>query len=273
VVNRYRYDAFGNILEAWERVHNRFKYAGEQYDEITGQYYLRARFYNPVIGRFTQEDVYRGDGLNLYTYVQNNPVKYIDPSGYSCESKSDVYFGDLMSPEDAARYSEYWRKSGIGSEKTWREFKEHNPNGTIDDYFRLVKEQSPWPDGYNPYENIINLKEGDTFYMVLDKKQRVTQPGGFGILDEVPSVEFARNDMAIKLDWKKDCRKVVQYRVKPGVELKVPSGPIGPQIDLKADRYLPGNTSLTQLDLFNGMGKINRNDYIEYVPGSKRRLD
>ena len=77
MVNRYRYDAFGNILEAWERVHNRFKYAGEQYDEITGQYYLRARFYNPVIGRFTQEDVYRGDGLNLYTYVQNNPVKYI----------------------------------------------------------------------------------------------------------------------------------------------------------------------------------------------------
>jgi hypothetical protein len=45
------------------------------------------------VGRFTQEDTYRGDGLNLYSYVQNNPVKYIDPSGYSCESKNDVYAG------------------------------------------------------------------------------------------------------------------------------------------------------------------------------------
>ena len=43
---------------------------------------MRARFYNPVVGRFTQEDVYRGDGLNLYAYCGNNPVVYYDPSGY-----------------------------------------------------------------------------------------------------------------------------------------------------------------------------------------------
>ena len=92
MVNRYRYDAFGNIVEAEEKVHNRFRYAGEQFDPVTGQYYLRARFYNPVIGRFTQEDTYRGDGLNLYAYVANNPVKYVDPSGYnSCEVKSKVF--------------------------------------------------------------------------------------------------------------------------------------------------------------------------------------
>jgi RHS repeat-associated core domain len=51
-------------------------------DGISGQYYLRARFYNPRIGKFLQEDVYRGDGLNLYAYCQNNPVMYYDPSGY-----------------------------------------------------------------------------------------------------------------------------------------------------------------------------------------------
>ncbi|HOV27901.1 MAG TPA: RHS repeat-associated core domain-containing protein, partial [Pseudobacteroides sp.] len=94
VVNRYRYDAFGNTVEAVEKVQNRFRYAGEQFDPVTGQYYLRARFYNPVIGRFTQEDTYRGDGLNLYAYVANNPVKYVDPSGYSCESKNNVYNDD-----------------------------------------------------------------------------------------------------------------------------------------------------------------------------------
>ena len=182
------------------------------------------------------------------------------------------YSGELMSHEGAARYSEYWKQSGIGSENTWNEFMEHNSSSNIDSYFKLVNEQSPWLEGYKPSDNVITLKEGDTFKMVLDNKQKITQPGGFGLLNDVPSIEFTRNDMAIKVDWKKNCGKVGEFKVKPGVELNVPSGPIGPQIDLKADKYLKGNTSLTQLDLFNGLGKINRNDYIEIVHGSIKKL-
>ena len=82
VLNSYQYDAFGIPLETTEQLNNRIRYTGQQYDELTEQYYLRARYYNPVAGRFMQEDVYQGDGLNLYAYCGNNPVVYDDPSGY-----------------------------------------------------------------------------------------------------------------------------------------------------------------------------------------------
>ena len=82
IKNHYQYDAFGAGLEAIEALPNRICYTGQQYDEQTGQYYLRARYYNPVLGLFMQDDVYQGDGLNLYAYCANNPVIYYDPSGF-----------------------------------------------------------------------------------------------------------------------------------------------------------------------------------------------
>lgn len=79
--------AFGNIMESTGNVDNNITYAGYQYDEETGLYYLNARMYDPKIARFLQEDTYRGDpndplSLNLYTYVKNNPLIYYDPTGH-----------------------------------------------------------------------------------------------------------------------------------------------------------------------------------------------
>ena len=90
ILNRYEYDAWGNLTLCEETVENRFKFNGQQYDPISQQYYLRARYYNPVIGRFTQEDTYRGDGLNLYAYCRNNPVYYADPSGHMSKCMKDA---------------------------------------------------------------------------------------------------------------------------------------------------------------------------------------
>ena len=106
IENAYTYDAFGNITNSTELVKNRYTYNGEQYDQVTQQYYLRARYYNPLVGCFTQEDVYRGDGLNLYAYCGNNPVMYEDPSGYSkkCGTGSeDGSASDLPSRKGALR--------------------------------------------------------------------------------------------------------------------------------------------------------------------------
>ena len=108
VLNHYEYDAFGNTIRCEEQVHNRFRYTGEQYDPLTGQYYLRARYYNPVIARFTQEDTYYGDGLNLYTYCRNNPILNHDPTGHGTKenspySRKEQQYIDAGADPDTAR--------------------------------------------------------------------------------------------------------------------------------------------------------------------------
>lgn len=108
VLNHYEYDAFGNTIRCEEQVHNRFRYTGEQYDPLTGQYSLRARYYNPVIAGFTQEDTYYGDGLNLYTYCQNNPILYHDPTGHGTKenspySRNEQQYIDVGADPDTAR--------------------------------------------------------------------------------------------------------------------------------------------------------------------------
>ena len=108
VLNHYEYDAFGNTIRCEEQVHNRFHYTGEQYDPLTGQYSLRARYYNPVIAGFTQEDTYYGDGLNLYTYCQNNPILYHDPTGHGTKenspySRNEQQYIDVGADPDTAR--------------------------------------------------------------------------------------------------------------------------------------------------------------------------
>ena len=96
VLNHYEYDAWGNLTTCDEKVPNRFKFNGQQYDPITQQYYLRARYYNPVIGRFTQEDNYNVDGLNLYAYCRNNPVSYVDPSGNICGRRASILMDKVL---------------------------------------------------------------------------------------------------------------------------------------------------------------------------------
>ncbi len=86
VLNTYSYDPFGGIASTTGNTANRFMYAGEQYDSVAGQYYLRTRQYNPNIGRFTAADIYAGTpnnpiSQNRYTYCENNPIMYTDPLG------------------------------------------------------------------------------------------------------------------------------------------------------------------------------------------------
>ncbi|MED1876921.1 RHS repeat-associated core domain-containing protein, partial [Brevibacillus borstelensis] len=73
-LNRYEYDTWGNLTAKTEGMSNPFTYSGEILDGETGFYYLRARYYDPTVGRFISEDTYKGQvdnplTLNRYTYV------------------------------------------------------------------------------------------------------------------------------------------------------------------------------------------------------------
>ncbi len=57
----------------------------------SGLVQLGARYYWPELGRFIQQDPIR-DGINWYTYAENNPLTYIDPSGL-CRHSFGIYLG------------------------------------------------------------------------------------------------------------------------------------------------------------------------------------
>ncbi|MDD5452108.1 MAG: RHS repeat-associated core domain-containing protein [Desulfovibrionales bacterium] len=85
IVNKYAYDPFGKVLNQQEAISQPFKFVG-QYGVMTepnGFYYMRARYYDPNVGRFISEDPigFEGGDVNLYAYVGNNPIMLIDPLG------------------------------------------------------------------------------------------------------------------------------------------------------------------------------------------------
>ena len=72
VKSYYEYDAFGNQVNENSNDNNPFRYAGQYFDSETGDYYLRARYYDPLIGRFTQADTHWNIDNMIYG---DNPVK------------------------------------------------------------------------------------------------------------------------------------------------------------------------------------------------------
>ena len=81
VTDRYEYDAFGNSFTVSGTTPNNYLYRGEQYDPDLGLYYLRARYYNPLSGRFTGVDPLSDQGEPRYAYAGADPVDGIDPLG------------------------------------------------------------------------------------------------------------------------------------------------------------------------------------------------
>ena len=157
--NSYQYDAFGIPLETTEQLNNRIRYTGQQYDELTEQYYLRARYYNPVAGRFMQEDVYQGDGLNLYAYCGNNPVVYDDPSGY--ERKACPPQGKISESVD-----------GSGSETGPYAYLEDEPTVGAGKDFTAAQKQKMLEENMKRNGGVVKSDNPNDYYDVLTKPKK-----------------------------------------------------------------------------------------------------
>jgi RHS repeat-associated protein len=86
VTDTYEYDAFGNKINSTGTTPNNYLYRGEQYDPDLGLYYLRARYMNPLTGRFMSRDPKDGKPidpktLHKYLYAGGDPINAFDPMG------------------------------------------------------------------------------------------------------------------------------------------------------------------------------------------------
>jgi RHS repeat-associated protein len=135
IVERYAYDAYGLPTitngagmfvtpNSWGTAHsaigNPWMFTGRQFDEETGLYFYRARYYDSDKGRFIQRDpLGYVDGMNLYAYVRDNPIDRIDPLGLEeeCKPKCGLDITDKLAKGLAKVKAEFLAKTSDEQEE------------------------------------------------------------------------------------------------------------------------------------------------------------
>ena len=87
--NMYDYDPYGQMKGEIEAETNPFKYASGYLDTTTNLYHFGARYYDPSLGRWTQQDPVAGslgdlNSSDRYVYANDDPINLVDPSGRDC---------------------------------------------------------------------------------------------------------------------------------------------------------------------------------------------
>ncbi len=178
IVVEYRYDAYGNLDDSITLsgvgLANPYRYRSYRYDNETGYYYLQSRYYNPETGRFINADGMLQSsnttlGHNMYTYVNNNPIIYVDDLGYNLiiNPRLDTSVKNAQTEESPYLFEPIVSHGSIKHSKNgttyaiYNQFRIHGPSA-IDDGFQLfdiwwlVSEEHHTIDGS---EYIVNMGE------------------------------------------------------------------------------------------------------------------
>jgi len=97
IVSELRYKPWGETRHNSGSTPTRYQYTGQySYTPDFGLYFYNARWYDPALGRFAQPDSLipessqGAQAWDRYAYVNNNPLKYTDPSGHWLETAWDI---------------------------------------------------------------------------------------------------------------------------------------------------------------------------------------
>lgn len=118
LVAAYTYDPYGQVTSSTGAVTNPWRFAGAYLDAATGLYKMGARYYDPSLGRWTQQDAVESG--NAYAYVAENPVNASDPAGtwwYPARYRSHP---SRSRPFDYGTFAAASFNVGYGGLKIWR---------------------------------------------------------------------------------------------------------------------------------------------------------
>jgi RHS repeat-associated protein len=122
VLNSYTYGPFGEMIaaECAETIDNPFKFTGQYYDFEIGQYYLRARQYDPQLMRMTARDSIRGTpqepmSLHRYIYCFDDPINKMDPSGKLAFEFGGSLSGNLTASDIGSLFNDTKGLNGLGA--------------------------------------------------------------------------------------------------------------------------------------------------------------
>ncbi|WP_231702683.1 RHS repeat-associated core domain-containing protein, partial [Desulfocucumis palustris] len=245
-VKMYEYQEFGTYTSEGDSDSDetRFTFTGAPYFSGPGLYQMGARYYNPEIGRFITNDTYRGNiyepwTQNLYTYCNNNPVNYVDPTGHrylmipqyqeNQRKKLSQFSNDMEATgildfvRDALDYSGPTLLGGFGTvaRKGEKELvKRGGPlierissgSGEIKNVYDSIKKAPKYPQGFKGIQNgtvKANIKNKD----VLEELREIES----GQWKKVYKDGYDKNDKKITIHYfESPSGKVFDVKVKSG---------------------------------------------------------
>ena len=161
ITHKYQYDDFGKVTQKEEADYNPFQYVGKYGVMVLNdhQYYMRARHYDPTIGRFLSEDPIWS--TNLYPYADNNPIMGIDPRGTDSKILREISTDKLVTKylQLSEKYEDYGDK--MFYHKLHDEYYKHLENNRLAywNQLKVVMDEIYSRKDYKQYEKYLSYYE------------------------------------------------------------------------------------------------------------------